>query len=424
MHNDNTYQPASFLITRWLKIALFCFLIAASIGVLLRFAFVNEVKWLDYKAFQAAHSNLALLGWGFLGFFSLLLGIYGTGPVIEKRIYKGIFWSSFILIALSSIAFVMIKSKLIPNIIISAISINALIFAVTFWKDTHLQNKDRISYRFAIMALVFLCISFLGSYMAVIAILASGAKKILLYYLSTQFFLHFQYNGWFTFGLLGLLFRFCETKGVPLNEQKNRNIFYGLTAGVFITFFISLFWGDQNKLWLLFIAAIGGLFQAFPIVIYHKYIFSTVKDILGHLSKPLKVLITISLICFLLKLLLQLIIMIPFIATLAFTIRNYVIAYIHLVFIGMTSLFLFAWAVQHAYLTFSKTVQVGIYSLVIGFILVELVLFIQGTMFWMGKGFLSFYYPLLFLVSVLLPLGLLFITIRNLKYLPFKKQLQ
>jgi hypothetical protein len=116
--------------------------------------------------------------------------------------------------------------------------------------------------------------------------------------------------------------------------------------------------------------------------------------------------------------------MLPFIATLAFTIRNYVIAYLHLVFIGFISLFLFVWAIEYGYLTLARTIRVGVISFVAGFILVELVLFVQGTLLWIGKGFIAFYYPLLFLISILLPLGLLIITLKNLKYLPFKNQLQ
>jgi hypothetical protein len=133
--------------------------------------------------------------------------------------------------------------------------------------------------------------------------------------------------------------------------------------------------------------------------------------------------VTISVMCFILKVLMQVVVIVPFVAILAFTIRNYVMAYFHLVFIGMVSLFILAWAIEHRILSVARIVQIGLYALVTGFIIVEFALFIQGTMLWMGEGFLSFYYPLMFIASVLLPIGLLIITIRNLKYLPIGKEL-
>ena len=46
---------------------------------------------------------------------------------------------------------------------------------------------------------------------------------------------------------------------------------------------------------------------------------------------------------------------------------------------------------------------------IVGFILSEVVLFLQGTMFWGAMGFMPYYYELLFGVSALLPIGLFFI---------------
>jgi len=48
--------------------------------------------------------------------------------------------------------------------------------------------------------------------------------------------------------------------------------------------------------------------------------------------------------------------------------------------------------------------------LVLGFVLSECLLFLQGTMLWWGIGFLPQYYELLFGCSLLLPLGILLIV--------------
>lgn len=411
-------------VSKWFRLALFNFLLAASIGVLLRFAFVDELKWLNYKAFQNAHSHLALLGWGYLALFALLLSAFAEPDVITKKKYRVLYAVSAVTILLISAGFAVLSNKLIPDFLLVILSFLIFAFAYNFIKDTKARNAGKVSYQFACVALVFLCLSFIGTYVLIPSLIVSGAKKILLYYLSSQFFLHFQYNGWFTFAVLALLLRLAEEKKVPLDQQKNRRTLYILSFAALLTFFLSLFWGDQKRTGLLAIASSGGILQLGVIIGYSKYFYGIYKAVTAKLNKKFRLLIVISLTCFLLKILMQVIIIVPFIATLAFTIRNYVIAYIHLVFIGMVSLFLFAWAVEHGFLTIVRTVRVGIYSLVTGFILVELVLFVQGTLLWMGMGFISFYYPLLFLVSVLLPLGLLIITIKNLKYLPFNNQLQ
>jgi hypothetical protein len=419
----HSLQP-SVTTARRIKVALFNFLLAASVGVLLRYAFVHEVKWLNYKAFQNAHSHLALLGWGYLGFFALLLSAFTPSSWVESRRVKILFWLSQSLIFLAAVSYAVLGNTVIPNILVILFSITVFVFTAFFVKGAKPFTGNLVCYRFATIALIFLCLSFLGTYAMFISLLISGTKKILLYYLSTQFFLHFQYNGWFSFAIFALFFRLVENKGIALDPKNNKRILWGLTTGVILTFFLSLFWGNQSKLWLLAVASAGGLIQILTILIHRKYLQSIFSQLTLTLNKSFRALLIIALCCFLIKLLMQVVIVVPFIATLAFTIRNYVIAYIHLVFIGMVSLFLFAWSLEHGFITVARTVRIGVFSLVTGFILVELVLFIQGTLLWMGKGFLSFYYPLLFLLSVLIPLGLLIITLKNLKYIPFKNQLQ
>jgi hypothetical protein len=408
-------------LSRWFKIALFNFLMAASFGVLLRYAFVNELKWLNYKSFQNAHSNLAILGWAYQSFYAFLLGAFVPSAISTVRKFNLLFWVNEFLILLITVSFAFTENKLIANILLCLFSLTSFYFIYHFLKATKSAGFKGISFRFAKLALYFLGISFIGIYIMLPALLISGTKKILLYYLSSHFFLHFQYNGWFTFSVLALFFKLCEDNTISMDLKKNISIMRAFFVALFLTFFLSLYWGDQSKLWLLWIASAGGLIQVLAIAYHWNYLRNTFFGLLANLDQRFKVIIIIACISFLLKLLMQTIIMVPFIASLAFTIRNYVIAYLHLIFIGMVSFFIFGWALEHRFVTIGRTVRIGIISFVAGFILVELILFVQGTMLWMGKGFISFYYPILFLISVLLPLGLLAITLRNLNYLRYNK---
>ncbi|MGB4974565.1 MAG: hypothetical protein WBO32_18000, partial [Cyclobacteriaceae bacterium] len=69
----------------------------------------------------------------------------------------------------------------------------------------------------------------------------------------------------------------------------------------------------------------------------------------------------------------------PSIALLAYEVRFYVIAYLHLVLIGMISLFLIAWYVEWNLVPINK---LNVYLLLIGFISSELVMISVGR--WPG----------------------------------------
>ncbi|MNL26398.1 hypothetical protein D3C87_1479220 [compost metagenome] len=67
------------------------------------------------------------------------------------------------------------------------------------------------------------------------------------------------------------------------------------------------------------------------------------------------------------------------------------------------------------YLNFlkSKADISGIVIFITGFILTELLLFLQGMLYFLGKGMIPNYHLILLVASLLLPLGLLFIIVGN-----------
>lgn len=408
---ENQWLPAS--INKWFRLAMFNFLVAATIGALLRYAFVDEIKWLNYKSFQNTHSTMALLGWAYLGFFSLLMVFFGTEKTKDSKFITALFWISEVLILLTAISHIISDNKIVPMIMEGAFSIAALIFVFQFISKTIQEHSGKTSYRFALGGLLFLSLSFIGIYIMIPALIVSGAKKILLYYLGSQFFLHFHYNGWFTFTALSILFKLMEDKKIMPDPKATTLIFYTLLTAVFLTWFISIYWGNQNNLWPLLIASVGGIMQI-AIIIMHRY---HIADLLHQLrinsGKITGVLVSIALTCLLIKFIMQLIILVPFIANLAFTIRNYVIAYIHLVFIGFISVFMFAAALEKKIINTGDTLYAGIMAFITGFILVELLLIIQGTLLWMGRGFIPFYHLVLFALTLFLPIGLLIIFIKK-----------
>jgi hypothetical protein len=73
--------------------------------------------------------------------------------------------------------------------------------------------------------------------------------------------------------------------------------------------------------------------------------------------------------------------------------------------LGVISGFLMTFILQSNLLSQNRNSTFGMYVFVMGFILTEFILIIQGCMFYFGYGLLPNYYVLLFLSSILLPVG-------------------
>jgi hypothetical protein len=109
---------------------------------------------------------------------------------------------------------------------------------------------------------------------------------------------------------------------------------------------------------------------------------------------------------------LQLLSAIPFFSELAFTSRNFIIAYLHLVLIGFISLFIFAAILQNTSRSYSRLMYRGIVLFVFGFISSELVLIGQAAGYFHT---LRLFQPLLFGLRSFFPLGLVVMYIAHQK---------
>ena len=89
----------------WVRTALLFLFIAASIGALLRWAFVAEVKGMEFRHYLHAHSHLAMLGWVFLMLYAFLIHSFLTENQQSKKIYKTLF--GLIVIMLAAVMYVL-----------------------------------------------------------------------------------------------------------------------------------------------------------------------------------------------------------------------------------------------------------------------------------------------------------------------------
>ncbi len=407
----------------WIKIALLNFLIVATLGTFLRFAFIKELTWMDYLHFQTAHWHLAVFGWIYQAMYVFIIGAFLTPEQQAQKKYHTLFWLNQTLII---IVFLTLITKgysffSVDEDICFVVLIGGFVFSIL--KDLKISSGSNrlISNEFLKIAFFFLLLSFLGIISIIPIELLFSAKRSIFYYLSSQFFLHFQYNGWFIFGILSLFFKMIENYGIKINTDKFRQFKRLLLAAALITYFLNIYWGYPGHLVFLWIASLGGgMIQITALFIVRKDISMIFGELKPHLNSVTAVLMKFAYISFCIKLILQVVIAYPDLASVALTIRNYTIAYFHLVFLCIASVFLFAWNVQFNKLKLiQKNSNTGIYVFSFSILSVELLLFLQGTLLWIGVGFMTFYYELIFLLTLGIPISIVLIIFQNIKHSNF-----
>ncbi len=102
------------------------------------------------------------------------------------------------------------------------------------------------------------------------------------------------------------------------------------------------------------------------------------------------------------KILMQSLSAIPFFADLAFNNLDFVIGYLHWVFLGFVSVSVFA------FLNWLKLIRIPknvFYLYLIGFIISEALIFYKGLVLWLELPFFGNYFLLLVLASALIPIA-------------------
>ncbi len=221
------------------------------------------------------------------------------------------------------------------------------VFALWFFRDTRTDGFDASKW-FARMALIFFLISAIGPF-TLGPLMINGLGQTKWYYFAVYYYLHFQYNGVFTFGVFSLLFGMIKDKGITLDQGLIKKFGYLLMYACFPAYFLSTLWAEPGIIFntIGFIAALMQLATLYYLLKILRVIPGTVRK---ELSVSVKILLAVSLFSFVVKLLLQTLSAHPVIAQVAYTIRNYVMAYLHLVLLGMISTFLIAWCIDKGWI--------------------------------------------------------------------------
>tara|TARA_R110000868_G_scaffold342194_2_gene603019 strand:- start:28937 stop:30139 length:1203 start_codon:yes stop_codon:yes gene_type:complete len=379
------------------KLVLVCllnFLIAALLGLALRYTFINPIG-VNHRFLTHAHSHLAMLGWVYLMLFLLFVHYFVPD---KKPIFNWLFWITEFAVVGMLLSFPF-QGYAAVSISFSTLHIFcSYYFVYLIWKYHKTQSK--VTSYLLKGSLVFMLVSTIGVWCLGPAVAMTGQASA-FYQIAIQFFLHFQFNGWFLIAVIAVLLHLLQ-----IQDSKQFQLFFKfLIASIVLTFALPVNWFAPHKV-LLWINGIGVLFQWIALFYFIKIVTPAFRLLVTNQARSTRFMYHFAMTCFVLKIGLQSLSLIPEVSNMAFQYRNVVIGFIHLTMLGVISGFLLAFLLQQDWLKHTKIVAFGVYTFVMGFILTEFILLIQGGMFYLGNGFLPYYYYLIFLSSILLPLGI------------------
>jgi hypothetical protein len=382
-------------------------------GVILRYAFVEEISWLKFKNFLHGHSHVAMLGWVYMGIYALFIHSFLPAEKQADRFYHTLFLLTQISVVGMLISFPVQGYGALSITFSTLHTLLSYLFAYRFWKDISKQSGNPAM--FARAAIVLMLLSTVALWIMP-PIMIYGYTNRSIYYMSIQFYLHFQFNGWFTFAILALFFHLLDKKGIAVSQKTEGVFFWMLLISTFFTYALALAWAEPLP--IVFAAnSLGVILQLAAMVFFAYLVRKSHQELHKKLSGWGFRLIKIAFALFALKVLMQAAVVVPSIATVAYTIRNYVIGFIHLVLLGVITQFLLGYAsIMEQVNLESKLTRSGLLILLIGFFASECILFLQGTLFWGAMGFMPYYYELLFAFSLLMPIGVGAVTFGNLNF--------
>ncbi len=396
----NPFLPSDSLKFRsiWVSWAVGFFFIASVFGLIMRSFHIWEIPVLDYRNILHTHSHIAMLGWGFL----ILTGGMVFSLVKKEEEIRSFGWlfMGAVISALGMLASFPVQGYGAVSISFSTLHIliaYGFVYRLFQLLKTH-QSSTGI--RLLRLSLVFQVISTLGLW-ALGPINAQLGKMHELSFMSVQWFLHFQLNGWFVLGVLGLIFLHLEKSGYAPSWPTYQEIL--LAASVILTYALAVTWAEPTPLAF----QINGLAVILQLAAYSFLILALFKGFAKVDVLPIvRILLISAFVSLIIKALLQALLVFPSIAVISYSIRMYVIGFLHLVLLGILTTGISGIAVQKGWLADSQITRVGWAMLISGFVISEVLLFGQGTLIWLELGFMENYHLYLFLASALFPIAL------------------
>ncbi|MCB9194465.1 MAG: hypothetical protein H6597_08045 [Flavobacteriales bacterium] len=393
----------------WFLIALSNLLVAGSIGTMLRVMYVAELPFVRFRPWLESHSHTALFGWMFIGATAVMLHESGMQRFGRKVRVLLVMLQSMVFIML--IGFPLQGHGVVPITASMIQMVLAYFLLAILWRAT-MQWPTNGSRPLARLAILFFVLSTLGAWVVGPFVLV-GSSGMEFYYWAVQFFLHFQFNGWFWFAAMAIGTRWAEGRG--MNMRFDHLTLTLWTVSAVLTYALAIAWSEPHPA-VFTTVTIGVVLQLWATLRTLRIIWAQRLAAHAQLAKWSRWTIGIALMAMALKVLVQGAVAVPVLARMALTIRHFVMGFVHLNTLGLMTMLMLAYAIQQEWLRSDlHLVRTGLVLVIAGTVATEGMLFLQGTLFWMGQGLIPGHYLHMVIASALLPLGVALLLISGLR---------
>ena len=384
------------------RLALGYFLVAALFGLALRGFGVFDLPG-AYRYLVHTHSHIALLGWVYLALTTLISQAFLQGSHPSAPYRRLFLFTQLTLVGmLLSFPF---QGYAFWSILFSTLFLLASYgYFAFFLSNTRTELRKTPGFRLVRASLFYMVLSSLGPW-ALGAIMSTLGPESAWYRMAIYFYLHFQYNGWMVLALAGLGMHLASTRGVRIAPREFETGFWMLQGGVVLTFALSALWMQPPGV-VYAIGGLGALLQLAGFAFLGNSVWAGLR--LGYNGWGPKRLLGFVLVLLGIKLLLQALSAVPGVASLIAGNIDFIIGYLHLVFLGILTPALFLLGKSNGFIRLPVG---GTGMFLLGFVLSELLIFARGSQGWLGFSAPLDFSLWIFCASLLMALGVLWMLL-------------
>jgi len=361
---------------KWYSVALFNLVVLALLGLMLRYKINFPLPFLQQENLLHAHSHFAFNGWVSFLLQLLILEEFTDDYKRSPKFWDGFFVVSTFVNYAMIISFAWVGYAGVSIVLSTAALWLSYAFVYKIYKSLQVNERKKISTLFIKGSLFFLLLSSLGPYVLAILMVTKSGDAYSLHN-SLYFFLHFQYNGWFTFAVMAFLFKKLEVvKSYNVNDAR-RFFMLLLVTCVPSYFFTALF--HHRPFLVTIIIVITALLQMGALYYLWRMLYKSRKTVFENLPVIIKWIYSLAVSAFILKILLQFFSVQPQLAQIAFGFRPVIIGYLHLIFLAFISMYLIGFLADKKIISLNyKITAIGLVTFAAGIIINEALLAVQG----------------------------------------------
>lgn len=392
------HNPVFFSVLLF-KSSLIFLLAVALLGLVLRVYSLITVP-LSYTYILHAHSHLAFLGWMFLCNCGLFIRYYYKSKM--PLLLAGILITDSVLLVAMGISF-MVQGYGSLSIILSAIHVVLSWFcALVFIDQLKIKFNSIFNASKAFLATAHLFLIISGIFPMLLGIInkhyGPGSDA---YYNLIYTYLHFQYNGYFIFMVLGFVFNNYYTAEIHTKTMKLSFVLMVIATVLLLA--NSWLWSSPSIYWN-YVSGIGGSVQLVAVFLLIRSVKRQTDEMDTAANYSIYFLFSILI----LKSVLQLVSSFPVMAELIGANRYFIIFYLHLIFLGALSIPMLSFLNDLTIINRPVAVTINMKFIILGFIGTEMALLYRGILFQLNIQ-QEYFYPIVIVIFSFILLIALFL---------------